>query len=85
MDLVFEKREEIGVTVYGQKHMVRKPTLGEVEQYQAESKEAGESGAVAVTKKFVESLGLPKTVGDDLQMDHFLELVEALVSPKKKE
>ena len=85
MDLVFEKKEEISVDVYGSNYKVRKPTISEVEEYQAKSEKAGEAGQLRVTRMFLDTLGMPEKVSKELQMDNFLTLVEALVSPKKKE
>jgi len=85
MDLVFEKKEELDVKVYGTAHKVRKPSISEVEDYHAKTVEAGDSGALGVTKDFLKILGLPVKVTKDLQIDHFLLLVETLVAPKKKE
>ncbi len=79
-NLVFEKRGEITVKIYGDVFQIRKPTMKEIEALSSVNLEKEKDAS----KKFLANLGLPVDVLDGMDFDHYIALCEGIVSPKKK-
>jgi len=79
------KRTELGVTLYGERHVMRPPTVDEVETLQVKLKKLGSDSveSFGLMKSFVSDLGLPKDVVGKMESGHFTTLVEYLSGTKK--
>lgn len=78
------KRTEIEVKVYGGTHKLRLPTFRHVAEYRAAVKEAGsdEMKLADGLITFLERLGLPKDVSEDLEVDHLAQLANFILEKK---
>ena len=78
------KRRELRVKVYGEEYSLTFPTVKQSQDYAAKVKEMKESEATEALLEFVDNLGLPKDVSENMESEHLSTLIEALVPNKKK-
>lgn len=79
-----EKKTKIKVSIYGVEYEINKPTYGQTVELQEKIKsEDGEKKSMHIMKDFVVSLGLPEQAINDLELEHFLSLIEFLSGAKK--
>lgn len=64
------------------KFELRKPKFKETQQYRESLLKEGADAGV-VMKEFLEALGLPIGVYDELEMDHITQLMDAVTGSKK--
>lgn len=91
-NLVF-KRTVFKVDVYGKSFDVRRPTGLEKDEYLAKTaelerkvlagEEVKENEDYDITVEFLEKLGLPEEVFREMEGEHQLDLIVALISKKK--
>lgn len=75
----------IDLEVYGQNVQLKKPTFNEAQEYREQLLKLGESDSAAeVMKAFLNKMGLPLEIFDQLEIAHVSELMEALTDSKKK-
>jgi len=79
----FEKRK-LKAKIYGQDYELTFPTVRQQNEYVKAIKESGEDNAMDDLTNLLERLGLPKDVSMDMELDHLLQLMDALVPTKKK-
>lgn len=84
MDLEIKERTQIKASIYGKPVSLKKPTIGQIERLQTEMAKGGEVNRITVMKQFGTELGLPAEMCDQLEMDHFIELIEHLTGQSKK-
>jgi len=85
MDFVIEKKAVVKVKIYDRELDIKKPTVGMIESLNAQMKAVVDDGEkFKIMRSFLVQLGLPEEVLNEMQMDHYLELVEFLSAPKKK-
>jgi hypothetical protein len=85
MSFVLEKKSVEKVNIYGKEYSLSKPTVRQTEKLQEEIKlsKDDQSASFGLMKKWVEGLGLPGEVIMDMELDHFVSLVEHLSGSKK--
>jgi hypothetical protein len=79
----FVKRS-LQLKIYGEAFKMRFPTVGETREYAKHLKGSEEADATESLLDFLEKLGLPKRVSEDMEADHLAELCEELMPSKKK-
>lgn len=82
--LQIKQRTKITLEIYGEKYPVRKPNVKEAEAFDKKISKANSGNAISLTKEFLETLGLPRKVSDDLETDHFMQVADFLMGAKKK-
>lgn len=84
---MFEIKEKtkLKLSIYGVEYEISKPTYGQTAELQDKLKNEGEKSSMLIMKQFVVDLGLPEKSVDDLELDHFLALVEHISGTKKKQ
>lgn len=83
MDLSIPARTRLSVSIYGQELKLTKPTIGQMEAFEAKKKTAGEDKQFQIMLDFLKELGLPENLGKDLELEHFTQIVELLAGKKK--
>lgn len=85
MSFTLEKKSAEKVNIYGKEYSLTKPTVRQTEKLQEDIKNSkeDESASFKLMKKWVEDLGLPGEVIMDMELDHFVKLVEHLSGSKK--
>lgn len=78
------KRRSLKVNVYGVAHELHYPTVGESKVYSKEVRGLENDEATDALLGFLEKLGLPRNVSEDMESEHLEQLVGALVPNKKK-
>lgn len=79
------KSKKLRVTIEGVSHEMRCPTLGDGEIFQEKLEAAKPNEALGLYRDFFESLGLPKEVSSKMDLEDFLEFIQFVMVPKKKE
>ena len=79
------KSKKLTVKVAGESYEMRFPTIGQTEVLQEKINKGEPKDAIKVYKKFFEELGLPSEAIDQFDHDDFLNFVEFVLSPKKKD
>lgn len=82
MELVFDKRTEIKLSVYGQTYTLKKPTIKQVKSFESRMKDSS-GKEMEMASEFLNELGLPIEVTENLEVDHFSKIVESLMGVKK--
>jgi hypothetical protein len=79
------KRTVFKINFYGTEYEMRKPTVRETVDFQKSlSKDKSEEDKLLRLTSFFVGLGLNKDAVDDMQMDHMIQLAEALSATDKK-
>lgn len=85
MDIEIKERTKVKASIYGKDYLLSKPTVGQIEDMQAQAeKEESSDKKSALMRKWVSGLGLPEAVSSEMEIDHFLQVVEVLTGTKKK-
>jgi hypothetical protein len=80
---VIEKRTESNVSIYGQVYKVRRPTVLEASKIRTDLRDKTEDEQLQSAINFLESLGVPRSVCQELELDHFTKIVDFVLSSKK--
>lgn len=83
MSFKLEKKNKELIEVYGIQFEISKPTIGQLAEFQNMSKSEG-FDEVKESLKFLESIGVPKAVLDQLVAEDYQALLEYIFTPKKK-
>lgn len=83
MEIEFKERSRLKANIYGKIVELKKPTVGAVEQMQAELAAPG-AKSIDVMVKFATELGLSKEIVESMEVDHFTQLMETICGTKKK-
>lgn len=78
------KEKQLTANIYGKSYPYKKPKLGQVERLQTEIEAAVPSKQIAIMRSFASGCGFPEDVLNEMGMDDFLQLIEALTDVKKK-
>lgn len=85
MEIEIAQRSVLKAKIYGKEYALKKPTLGEVEDMQEKYEKIDSTKEKsALMRSFLAQLGLPENDSKAMELDHFLLIVEALTSSKKK-
>lgn len=79
----FESKK-IDLELYGEKFVVKYPSVGMSQEYGIKSVDASEEKKSELLLDLVEKCGLPKEKALSMYPEHFLQLVEELMGSKKK-
>ena len=79
------QRSTTKVSIYGEVFALQKPTVKQTQAMVTKIKEVetDESGSIDALVGFFKDLGLPTKVAYDMEVEHFLKLVETFTSKKK--
>lgn len=77
------EKSKIKLSIYGSEYEISKPTYGQTQNLQERLKTEGEKESMKIMRDFVISLGLPEDVLNNLELDHFLALIEHISGAKK--
>lgn len=85
MDIEFTESAKIKARIYGQVVDLRRPTVGMIEAFE-DQRAATESDKdkMVLMKKFMKDLGMPEDLSANMEIDHYTQLVEYVLAPKKK-
>ncbi len=72
------------VKIYGEWYEVKQPTVKDAITMTKKSKEAPTEEALVEMAEYVSSLGIPKEVINEMETDHFIQLVQYLTQGSKK-
>ena len=78
------KRTEIEVDIYGTVVKLRRPLVKEADEIREKTKDLDDEKALNYYIDILEKWGLPKDISQEMEVDHFLDLIELLVPKKKK-
>jgi len=79
----FERRS-LKVNVYGEDYEITFPTVKQSQDYAKSVKDIDDSEATGKLLGFLDGLGLPKKVSEDMESEHLTQIVSALVPSQKK-
>ncbi len=81
---MFEIKEKtkLKLSIYGSEYEISKPTYGQTSALQEKLKGEGDKESMSLMKNFVSSLGLPEEVINEMELDHFLALIEHISGKK---
>ena len=86
MQFELKQRSKVTLEIYGQSYEVSRPTIGLAKRMQEEIalvRSEGGDRNLALLIQFLSDLGLPAEVSESLEIDHFNQVVEFLLTPKK--
>lgn len=83
MEIEIKERTKVRAMIYGKEIMMTKPTVGQVEVMQ-DAVAKDEKNSIKIMKQFALEMGLPIEVGNSMELDHFVQLIEQLTGQKKK-
>lgn len=78
-----KEKSKVKVKIYGHEYELTKPTYGQSQRLQESLKDQGSEKSMVIMREFVQGLGLPSECIDDMELDHFLELIEFISGVKK--
>ncbi len=78
-----KEKSKVKVNIYGHEYELTKPTYGQSQRLQARLKDEGQEKSFDIMKEFIISLGLPEACIDNLELDHFFQLVDHISGVKK--
>jgi hypothetical protein len=76
------KKSVLEVKVDGQVYQIKFPTIKKIKSFQESLKSQGEPD-IGVTLDFLESLGLPKSVSEELEPSHLAAIIDTISGTKK--
>lgn len=79
-----EGRSKIKAKIYGKELNLTKPTVGQVEELQTLIEKTEQKAQVGVMRKWAGQLGLPEDFAKEMEVEHFIEVIENLTGVKKK-
>jgi hypothetical protein len=84
--LEIKERSTVKLSIYGRELEVKKPSFKHVSNMQALLEDLGDDGKATLEtfSKFLEEVGLPKDLIEEMEIDHLTEVVRVLCEPKKK-
>lgn len=77
------KRSESKIVIYGKEYKVQRPTVRQVRSLQVSTANKTDEERFVDLQKWVAGLGVPIEVLEDMEMEHFTELVAFLSGSKK--
>lgn len=78
------KKTVIQANVYGTVYELCRPSTKLAKEYGKLSKEQDEDNGIDLVIDLVDKCGLPKAVAEEMEVDHLLQIVDALLPAKKK-
>ena len=81
--LKFE-RTEVALNAYGEEFKLKRPTVSEQEEYGKKIEKCEEENKAEMLLDLLAKCGLPKNVSSEMESDHLMQVVEALMPTKKK-
>ncbi len=75
------KKTVLKINLYGDSVEVRFPTVGEIKRFEESEKKS--EASIEVMVEFLDSLGLPKEKTNDMEIEHFTQIIEKLTNQKK--
>jgi hypothetical protein len=77
-------RRELSVEIYGEAYKISFPTVKQSQEYGKSVESADDSDATGKLLDFLEGLGLPKNVAEEMESEHLTQVIAALVPSQKK-
>jgi len=77
-DFVLPERKKIKLSIYGQSYEIEKPTVTQSQAMQKRLDDCTDAEKLNVMVDLFDTLGLPKSVTEQMEMAHFSKLVEFL-------
>jgi hypothetical protein len=78
------ERSKVAISLYGKEYEILKPTYGQSLALQDRLKlDENKDKGMQIMKEFVISLGLPEEALLDIELDHFVQLIEYISGIKK--
>lgn len=85
MDFEIAESATIKARIYGQSVELRRPTVGMIEAMEDQRAVLDkDKDKMALMKNFLSKLGMPEDLLGKLELDHYTQVIEFLLSPKKK-
>jgi hypothetical protein len=78
-----KEKSKLKVSIYGREFELAKPTYGQSQNLQVRLKDEGQEKSMQIMKEFVIGLGLPEDCINEMELDHFLQLIEHISGVKK--
>ena len=78
------KKTEVEAMIYGVAYKLRRPTVREAQDYGKSVAAKGEQDSAMLLLELLEKCGLPVEVSEQMEAEHLVSLVEALMPSKKK-
>jgi len=78
------KKKSLQIKIYGKEYNVSFPTVGQVQRWVKDSKKGAEEDQNDLLMEFLEELGLPKDVFQEMYPEDAEQLVGMLIPAKKK-
>ena len=78
------KRKTLKITIYGEVHTVKVPTMRELSEYRQKLESIKEEDVFETMKDFVSQFGLSRETCENMDSDDFVTLVNFVCNPKKK-
>jgi hypothetical protein len=78
------EKTKIELDVYGTVYNLSRPSFKQALDLKEKNKDKSEEEANEIMLEFLESLGLPKNVTMDMEVDHVTQILDVLMPSKKK-
>lgn len=83
-DFEIKAKTKIKVGIYDKEYEIFKPTVKQAEFFAKEAGSLDDKDKLAKTVEFMSLMGLPKDVSENMEIEHFAQLVEFIVGKVKK-
>lgn len=83
MDFEVAKRPKLKVKIYDNEFNMVKPTIRQAEGMRKKLKAMAEGDELKVMGEFLQELGLPSSIMEEMELEHFTSLTEWLLGVKK--
>ena len=77
-------KTKVKAKIYGQEFTLTKPTVAQVEDLQSNVQKISGPEQIRAMRKWAAGLGLPEDFSADMEVEHFVQVVEGLSGIKKK-
>ena len=84
MDFEVKEKTKMNVSIYGKQFVLHKPAMGQIAGFQEKLKDAGEEGSFELMTNFMVGLGLDKETINEMEVEHFTDLVQFVSTSAKK-
>ncbi len=85
MDLEFNESAKIKAKIYGSTVELSRPTVGMIEALEEQRSVMGnDKDKMVLMKSFLKTLGMPEDLTAKMEIEHYTQLIEFLMAPKKK-
>ena len=83
MDFEIKQKTKIKVGIYGNEYELKKLTVSDTDKL-LKLQKSDESNYLESSKQYLEILGMPKPVLDEMEVDHFVELINFITTHTAK-